>query len=210
MLFTFLMAQKKQPVKGDWYSEVQTIINKFELNISEEDIKKIPTTIFKNMVKTAAECARFRYLKNMQMKGSKGSKVEYDSSSLQDYLNPYANVPIEDQRYLFSLRCEVNPLRTNFRRNLTMKELYCVKSCQTELDNEHLVYCQELNSNPEIIFFKILNGTMPQKLEALHQTKSVFEIIGKSHYQGQKKDATFTLRHIVTECDMIHAIFLDF
>ena len=25
-----------------------------------------------------------------------------------------------------------------------------------------------------------------------------------------KKGAMFTLRHIVTECDMIHAIFLDF
>ena len=30
----------------------------------------------------------------------------------------------------------------------------------------------------------------------------VFKIIGKSYYQGQKKDATFTLRHIVTECDV--------
>ena len=40
--------------------------------------------------------------------------------------------------------------------------------------------------------------------------KSVFEIIGKSHYCGQKKDAMFTLRHIVTESDMILAIFLDF
>ena len=52
-----------------------------------------------------------------------------------------------------------------------MKEIYCAKSCQTELANEHLVYCQELNSNPEIIFFKILKRTLPQKIEALHQTK---------------------------------------
>ena len=94
------------------------------------------------------------------MKGSKGSKVEYDSLSLQENLNPYANIPIEDQRYLFSLRCEVNPLRTNFRRNSSMKEIYCVKSCQTELDNGHLVYCQELNSNLEIHFAR-------KKLEAL-------------------------------------------
>ena len=33
------------------------------------------------------------------MKGSKGSKIEYDSLSLQDYLNPYANLSIDDQRY---------------------------------------------------------------------------------------------------------------
>ena len=57
---------------------------------------------------------------------------------------------------LFSIRCEVNPFRTNFRRKLSMKEIYCVKSCETELSNEHVVHCQELNLNPEIIFFKIL------------------------------------------------------
>ena len=68
---------------------MKTIIIKFELNISEEDIKRIPTTIFKNMVKTAAECAGFKYLKNIQMEGSKGSKVEYESLCLQENLNPY-------------------------------------------------------------------------------------------------------------------------
>ena len=40
--------------------------------------------------------------------------------------------------------------------------------------------------------------------------KSVFEIIGKVPLSGERKDATFTLRHIVSECDMILAIFLDF
>ena len=39
-------------------------------------------------------------------------------------------------------------------------------------------------------------------------TISVFEIKGKFHYRGQK-DITFMLRHIVTECDMLLAIFLD-
>ena len=41
-------------------------------------------------------------------------------------------------------------------------------------------------------------------------SRSVFEIIGKSHYRGEKKDATFTLRHMVTECDMILATFFGF
>ena len=39
---------------------MKTIISEFEVNISEEDIKRIPTTIFKKMVKTAAKCAGFR------------------------------------------------------------------------------------------------------------------------------------------------------
>ena len=111
LLFTFLMAQKNQPRKGDWYSEVQSIITEFELHISEEDIKGIPTNIFKNMVKTGAQNAGLKYLKSMLENRSKGNKIEYHAIELQDYLNPFSNLGIEEQQYIFSLRCEVNPLR---------------------------------------------------------------------------------------------------
>ena len=42
----------------------------------------------------------------------------------------------------------------------------------------------------------------PRLFTDFEPTISVFEIIGKSHYRG-KKNATFKLRHIVTECDKI-------
>ena len=47
LLFNFLMAQKKQPKKVDWYSEIQCIIKKFELDISEEYIKRMPWKKFR-------------------------------------------------------------------------------------------------------------------------------------------------------------------
>ena len=34
LLFTFFMAQKNQPRRGGWYSEIQNIIKDFEMNIS--------------------------------------------------------------------------------------------------------------------------------------------------------------------------------
>ena len=55
------------------------------------------------MVKTSDKDTGFKYLQNIQVKGSKGGKIEYDSVSLQDYLDPYSNLNIDDQRYLFSL-----------------------------------------------------------------------------------------------------------
>ena len=36
------MAQKEYPQPGDWYSEVNLIVNEFELNISDEIIKNMP------------------------------------------------------------------------------------------------------------------------------------------------------------------------
>ena len=62
----------------------------------------------------------------------------------------------------------------------------------------------------EFLDFFGFNGFLTNGLRLLLKFTAVFKIIGKSHYQGRKKDATFTLRHIVTECDTMLPIFLDF
>ena len=51
LLYQFLMAQKKKPTKGDWYSEVINYMEEFEIIMSEEDIKKMPEVPFKALVK---------------------------------------------------------------------------------------------------------------------------------------------------------------
>ena len=170
MIFQFLMAQKRQPRRGDWCSEIQTILEEFQLNLSEDEIKRIPASQFKKMVKSSASIAGIRYLNLKQQKGTKGSLINYDSLECQDYLNPCSNLTIKEQRYLFSLRSEMNPLSTNFNRNKNINPIYCVNSCKTILDNQHLVFCPILNQNSEINFLKILNGTISDKKEALHQT----------------------------------------
>ena len=40
LLFSFLMAQKAYPRKGDWYSEVQTILKEFEILCLKMALKK--------------------------------------------------------------------------------------------------------------------------------------------------------------------------
>jgi hypothetical protein len=170
MIFQFLMAQKEQPRRGDWYSEIQNIIEEFELNISEEDIKRTPVNCFKKMVKKSSELAGLKYLKILHKMGKKGILINYESLEAQDYLNPCFNFKLEEQRYLFSLRSEMNPLSTNFKRNKNMNETFCVKTCESLLDNQHLVLCQILNPNSNITYMKILNGNISEKKEALHQT----------------------------------------
>ena len=40
-----------------------------------------------------------------------------------------------------------------------------------EIDNEHLIYCRELNGKSEINYEYVLNGSMQQKVEVLNQVK---------------------------------------
>ena len=68
---------------------------------------------------------------------------------LQDYLNPCSNLKLEEQRNIFSLRSRMNELKTNFSRNHNIKSKYCLNECGKELDNEHMTWCHEMNTETE-------------------------------------------------------------
>ena len=86
------MAQKEDPKKGDWYSEVRYFLTEYKINISDEQIKKMPINIFKSLVKKETFSASLTYLKSKQLKGEKASNIIYNSIQLQDYLNPCFNL----------------------------------------------------------------------------------------------------------------------
>ena len=136
------MAQKKQPRKGDWYSEIQSTMEDFEITITDDEIKRTRARVVKKMVKIRAARAWLIYLKELQKKGNKGSLIIYDSLEVQEYLNPSTNRKIEDQRYLFSLRSEMNILHTNFSRNKSIQTKFYVKECNIELNNELSFFVQ--------------------------------------------------------------------
>ena len=61
ILFSFLKAQKDHPKRFDWYSEVQNILEEFEINLSETEIKETPPHRFKTLVKNNAIKAGIKY-----------------------------------------------------------------------------------------------------------------------------------------------------
>ena len=79
------------------------------------------------MVRIRAARAGLIYLKEIQKKGTKRSLIIYDSLEVQEYLNQNTNMKIEDQRFLFSLRSEMNILHTNFSKNKSIQPKFCVK-----------------------------------------------------------------------------------
>ena len=102
-MYQFLMAQKQEPKKGDWYSDVNKYLKEFKIDISEEAIKKMPESIFKALVKKQSVETAINYLKEKQKKLEKGSDIDYQTLELQDYISPSANLTLEDQQLMFSL-----------------------------------------------------------------------------------------------------------
>ena len=63
------------------------------------------------------------------------------------------------------------PLKINFSRNENIKEVFCIKSCQQLIDNEHLIWCSKMNSENDFRYSHILNGNLEEKIKTLEQIK---------------------------------------
>ena len=66
----------------------------------------------------------------------------------------------------------MNFLKLNYSRNINMKPEFCVQSCQQIIDNEHLTWCEKLNSEDDMNYSHLLNGNLMEKVQTLKQIKS--------------------------------------
>ena len=96
-------------------------------------MKDMKQTQFKALVKEMCTKSAFSYLQEKQQKGSKGKTIIYTCLKMEDYLLPQANISIQDQRDIFSIRCRTNSLGAN--RGIIE---YCETKCGNILNNAHI------------------------------------------------------------------------
>ena len=68
-------SMRNHPKKGDWASWTLSLIEKYEINMTLEEIKETKGSIFKNMVKRQMIKFAFKDLVNRQKKGEKGRNI---------------------------------------------------------------------------------------------------------------------------------------
>ena len=167
LLYRVFIAQKINPTKGDWVSNVLQLLINYNINMNLQDIKNMKTSIFKNLVKKKVQQAAFESLILKKIGGTKGSKIHYNEGTLQmsHYLLAQSNISVTDKEEIFSYRCEMNDLPFNFGRKTN-----CELGCSIEMNNEHLLNCPILNQhNGKMEYNQILNGTNNQKISILRK-----------------------------------------
>ena len=76
LLYRFLDAQLKCPVRGDWVSEVQSLLKVLEIEENFDQIKSMKKQKFQKVVKSKMEKRAHAYLKKNIKTKVKGSKEE--------------------------------------------------------------------------------------------------------------------------------------
>ena len=123
-------AQKRRPVKDDWYIAVQSDLK--ELELMEENVKGMTKVIFKKCLKQKLLKAALNYLENIRLNHKKGSNLNYSKLECQSYLK-WNDLNMTEKSLLFRLRTETTDVRTNFSskyadtKELTTNYMYVIR-----------------------------------------------------------------------------------
>ena len=94
ILFKMIMAQIVNPVRGDYYQNIRSIMEEVGIQNTSHEVKNMSKGVFRKLVKQKCNEAAFIYLKQKQARGSKGVDIKYSILQMADYLLPQANLSI--------------------------------------------------------------------------------------------------------------------
>ena len=151
MIYKVLFLQIEKPAKFDWATTCIKDLKKLKINLKFEEIRIMPTNVFKEMIRKKCIQLAFEYL--MSKRKYKGSEIKYERIETAEYLMPSDHLKNEERKRIFSIRNKMINIPANFvSRGKNTNKCICT---QTE-DMEHIYKCIILNEQtPEIKFEEI-------------------------------------------------------
>ena len=148
-------------MKRGWIKQIQSYLVNLKINLGFEEIKPLSNVFFMNLVKKRAWQRATENLVSRQQRMKKGKTIKYDNRlALQDYLRPNKVLTLDQQKLLFSLRCETN-------LNHIETKVMCELGCMVPNNNQHIYICKYVSDGipPSIPYDKIFNGFLHEKAE---------------------------------------------
>ena len=143
---------------------VKQIIQEMKYFMKIEDIQEMSIVQFRKITKIKCKEAAFSELILKKQKGSKGSTLKYGAKlKMSGYLCPNDQLTVEDQRLIFQIRSQSNPLHAN-----RGDPQPCSRGCGKIRYVCHIIQCSILNKEDQWEYNLLINGT-------LHEMKTTLE-----------------------------------
>ena len=153
--------QLENPTVGDWASSCLSDLKYINVNLTLEEIRKIPKEKYTGILKEKTRETALKYL--LAKQGKKGSEISYSCLEMAEYLLPHNSViNVEEKCEMFGVKNGMTDIPYNFSSNSQTK---CV--CGKLEDNLHIYECELYNVKQQatIPFMKIFNGNLSQQNE---------------------------------------------
>ena len=172
LLHKFFDAQCQNPVKSDWVITVKQDLSDLELVMDFQEIKKMPKSRFKRIVKDKVKSKALEYLLNLQKTHSKLTNLSYNEMKLQDYLRSNNSLTIKEKCFTFAARSRMIDVHCNFK--VGKQNLKCRKCRNMDEDQKHLLECPALADNGMVPVNKV-----PLYEDLFKKDVTKIEVLGK-------------------------------
>ena len=133
----------------DWVSEVRGDLKNCNINLSDDEIKKMSQYKFKKIVKEQIQLKVMAHLFTLQNKHSKSEKLVF-KEKMQPYLTS-TELSTANKQILFKLRSKMFRIKSNyssmFRNNM---QCSLCKQMGTTENEDHLLVCPILTKHPKL------------------------------------------------------------
>ena len=115
MLSKFYNVQKVNPVKDDLTTQIDQDKIELDIDLNDEDIKRISKYKFKKYLKKKIQTAALAYLNKLKMKHKKSSEVQSKEIKCSEYLKSKLFTKNET-KLLFKFRTHMYSVKENFSK----------------------------------------------------------------------------------------------
>ena len=136
IIYKMFEAPVKNTNQEDWAGNTLKLIQKFEFNLTLNEIQGMSPSLFKRLDKRKITEVAFKELQKKQQGGKKENLIEYNCLAMEDYLLPEAQLSTENKFHLFSPRTEMNENPFNYG-----DKTLCSMGCLAEQTNAHFLSC---------------------------------------------------------------------
>ena len=177
MMNRYFQAQLNNPTKKDWVTTVKEDLKILNMEDKNFDIiRKMKKTSFVYLIQKKTNQLVYETLEKAKKKHSKVRKLEHSCIKIQKYLQPNKmKMSREEAQLIFAMRCRVTEVKINLKGKYDSLE--CGACGLAEESQQHIIECEKISDNKhtKVIYEKLLNGTVEDKLKIARAFKENFE-----------------------------------
>ena len=173
-------AQKRKPLKDDWYLTVKNDLEELDIQLSENELIRMPKNKFKKFLRAKVSEAAFKYLQKLGSGHKKGRNIHYLKLEMQNYMTSH-QLNNDEKVLLFKLRTEMTNVKGNFSGMFT--DVICdLCDENTPQTDYHLLECLKIvDMCPELcddnsVEYEDIYRDIDSQIQAVKIYKAIYKI----------------------------------
>ena len=142
LIYKFLQAQIKNPVKDDWILTVMENLEELDIYVDLEVMASLSTDCCKKFIYEKIEERVLCYLNEIKLQHTKVMHIKHEQLELQSYFMPQNQINVQLTKFIFHAKTRMLKVRHNYKN--MFRDLSCPLGCGGDDTQEHILTCTKI------------------------------------------------------------------